>query len=683
VRTAPAPEVGIEQAQAALAAGRFDDALACLAPLLPPRQPEAVSACRLWLLSAEALVGLGRRAEARGHLIHAWVPPGPLLALPGLRAHELQIRLRLGELLHLGDALTRCLDALGEDRAGRAALLADLARAHDDAGELEAALRCWEEALALSDDGGCGAHLQLGRLEHLRGNDVAALEHFAVADGEEASLRKALIIGQPVDAQPSPLARVVDDFSRGPAAEGVAEKALRLGTLALREGLWRDARDWLARAARLASEEGITDLRRRALEGSARVAAAEGDYQRASGLYELAVREGAGPDGLLDLLLAAACRRGDALAVLEFGELRRCDPGLPPWAIDGRPFGAEIQQPEAGFSPEGALVNSPGRKPWVDWLRDRARPATPAVPHLARLAELQLALSPGQVFASLHVVGPEAWLLVCTADAVSVTSASPIDQMASSLDERLRALGEGPLGEALWRATEGAHQLLWVSDAPEDIPVVALRRGGRYLVERVSVVHAVSGSLLVHQANHPAPWRWGRAVVVDGPEADGIAATFWFPTRLPGPDGLAAHLPSAKLVHLPAGECPKGDVDGLPLVVLGGAGVQAARALLARGARSVVAGLWRGPTEWDQNASPLLWAFYRHLMTHPPAEALALAQRELLYTPTVSWAGFAFFGDPLSLPAAGWPWAWLARWGQSRHAQLFPSEGSKEASHAV
>jgi 3-hydroxymyristoyl/3-hydroxydecanoyl-(acyl carrier protein) dehydratase len=36
--------------------------------------------------------------------------------------------------------------------------------------------------------------------------------------------------------------------------------------------------------------------------------------------------------------------------------------GLPPLAIDGRPFGAESQQPT---SPEGASVNSPGREPWA------------------------------------------------------------------------------------------------------------------------------------------------------------------------------------------------------------------------------------------------------------------------------------------------------------------------------
>src|SRR5262249_30838956 len=185
VQTAPAPDVGIEQAQAALAAGRFDEALACLTPLLPPRQADAVSACRLWLLSAEALVGLGRCPEARGHLIHAWVPPGPLLALPALRAHELQIRLQLGELPHLGDALAHCLDALGKDLPSRGLLLAELARAQDASGEREAALRCWEEALPLSgttpawSQERLQAHLQLGRLEHLRGNDDAALEHYA------------------------------------------------------------------------------------------------------------------------------------------------------------------------------------------------------------------------------------------------------------------------------------------------------------------------------------------------------------------------------------------------------------------------------------------------------------------------------------------------------------------------
>jgi len=49
----------------------------------------------------------------------------------------------------------------------------------------------------------------------------------------------------------------------------------------------------------------------------------------------------------------------------------------------------------------------------------------------------------------------------------------------------------------------------------------------------------------VHHARHPAPWRWGRAAVVTEatevlPEAaregDGVAASFWFSTRLHGKD---------------------------------------------------------------------------------------------------------------------------------------------------
>src|SRR5262249_6779766 len=39
-------------------------------------------------------------------------------------------------------------------------------------------------------------------------------------------------------------------------------------------------------------------------------------------------------------------------------------PGFPPWAIDERPFGAKDGLWLLAFSPEGASVNSPGRKPW-------------------------------------------------------------------------------------------------------------------------------------------------------------------------------------------------------------------------------------------------------------------------------------------------------------------------------
>ena len=62
--------------------------------------------------------------------------------------------------------------------------------------------------------------------------------------------------------------------------------------------------------------------------------------------------------------------------------------GLPPWAIDCRPFGAKTW-----ISPEGAAVNSPGREPWEE-MEYVNGPLPPRLPRLLRPRPLRRRLRP-------------------------------------------------------------------------------------------------------------------------------------------------------------------------------------------------------------------------------------------------------------------------------------------------
>jgi CHAT domain-containing protein len=71
-----------------------------------------------------------------------------------------------------------------------------------------------------------------------------------------------------------------------------------------------------------------------------------------------------------------------------------------------------------------------------------------------------------------------------------------------------------------------------------------------------------------------------------------------------------------------------------------------ASAFLYAGAGSVVATLWRID---DRGAAELATRFYRHLQDRAPAEALTLAQRDLLRSESFRrpyyWAGYRISGD--------------------------------------
>jgi tetratricopeptide (TPR) repeat protein len=194
-------------AQVDIAAGRLSRALGRVETLLPlcgRLTPELVA--RLRLLAAEALARLRRPDEARAQL--ALVPPAPLDNRALLRLRALRIRLWLGELALVGDDLAACaheLEAMG-DSVNLALLLCEQGRALDRTGDVPAALACWrraDELTRLLGDSAIRADVlvQLGRLEHLRGDLGAALDRFDAAcrcagDGPhaaEATLRRALV----------------------------------------------------------------------------------------------------------------------------------------------------------------------------------------------------------------------------------------------------------------------------------------------------------------------------------------------------------------------------------------------------------------------------------------------------------------------------------------------------------
>jgi CHAT domain-containing protein len=389
------------------------------------------------------------------------------------------------------------------------------------------------------------------------------------------------------------------------------------------------------------------------------------------------------------------------------------------------------------------------------WLADRSRLSAGTLPALADLRELERRLPRDGIYAAPSLVGDDLVLLIVRpgrggrviraagaaptvrtqAEAFRRTLATQLDRFRSGLplgrnhrtelDGRLSDLGQGPLGQALATATAWEHEpaalLIW---APDDefhgLPISAVRRGGRYLVEDLSVIHTFSGSLYAHQvrAKRGRWWRLRRrqAVVVAGspddslpyaePEGRGVLAAFTSGRLLRGGEAnlatVRARMPSARVVHfachadiplgrphrarveLPSGErwyaseWPREPVRDLPLVTLSACRSGEVASLFGRevfglvtgvlggGARAVVAGLWSVP---DRQAMPFMFAFYHHLMAHDPTTALALAQREALddsQSHPLFWSVFAIFGDPRALPP---PVAWMRWWARRRQTR--------------
>jgi hypothetical protein len=393
-----------------------------------------------------------------------------------------------------------------------------------------------------------------------------------------------------------------------------------------------------------------------------------------------------------------------------------------------------------------------------DFLRSRSRRGDAALPALPELAELEGLLPTRTVYVAASLLDDELYLLaVRHGEGGRVFrapgSAVPLrEQMGSlrccldaqlgryrrglpvgkperdELDGRLNELGRGPLGTALAQVLEAGRmpeeRLVWVPDATlHGLPIHALRRCGRYLIQDHAVVFAFSGALFAHQvrAGRRSRRRIGPALVVaESPavlqdatrEGEGVATTFSRSCMLRGSQATKAtigrHLPHARAVHFAchayfdvhhplaaAIRLPSGDtwralewldapVDGLPLVTFSACRSAEVAPLVGRevfglvtgalggGVRAVLAGLW--PVT-DREALPLMWRFYRHRITCDLATALALGQREAIASAGSSplfWAAFTLFGDADALPPPGRWWRRWARWCQRRHARRFP-----------
>jgi hypothetical protein len=393
-----------------------------------------------------------------------------------------------------------------------------------------------------------------------------------------------------------------------------------------------------------------------------------------------------------------------------------------------------------------------------DYLRDRGRRPDAVLPALPDLAALQRALPPGVLYAAPVLADDELYLLPVTREGAPqvLRAAGPGravrealealrgclgSQLAryrrgfplgrperAELDRWLEALGHGPLGELLAQALEGSRprprRLLWVPDGPlHGLPVQALRRDGRYLIESWEVVWTFSGAVCVHQAHTGRQTRGPvrpAVVVTEAPavlpeaarEGRGVAASFLWSRVLHGractrralrgrlararvahfachaqfdgehPLAAAVVLPSQELLH--ALEWLEEPVRGLPLVtlsacrsaevapLLGGEMFGLVTGLLGGGVRAVLAGLW--PVA-DREALGLMWRFYRERLSSDLATALARAQRQALSAADASplfWAAFALFGDAAAWPAPGLFGRWLAAWRRRRHERYFP-----------
>jgi tetratricopeptide (TPR) repeat protein len=562
-----------------------------------------------------------------------------------------------------------------------------------------------------------------------------------------------------------------------------ARLALAAGMLALACGDRGEARRWLSEAERLARALDLPEVLWRALQARGQMAAEAGEDEEARRLLEEAVRASEAQAqklrhrtdaathrlrraDVLRLLTRAACRRGDAAAVFRYQELDRGRLLLELWRgapPSGRtPLGdspelLDLERQIAACADEARREELLLRRDRLfdDYLRDRSRRGDGALPALPELADLEKALPAGTVYAAPTLVEDELYLLVVRAGQGARVVRAPgsalrlTEQVQAfrrcldgqlrryrggwpmgpgergALDALLEELGQGCLGDALTGALDAGpapERLLWVPDgALHGLPVHALRRGGRYLVERHEVVFTFGGALFVHQARARRRRRWGRAVVVTEAEAvlpaaaregAGVAAGFFWPRRLHGPAATRAVLrrrlasapavhfachatfdtqrPLAASVQLPSGEGWRAlewldePLAGLPLVTLSACRSAEVAPLVGRevfglvtgllgaGARAVVAGLW--PVA-DREAVPFMWDFYRRRLTADLPAALARAQRGALSGPASSplfWGAFALFGDPGALPAPGRGWRWLARWRQRRHARRFP-----------
>jgi CHAT domain-containing protein len=709
---------------------------------------------------------------------------------PGLRPVHADAQLQLGRLEHLRGRLGPALEHL--DRAGKHGLAVQVLEArlrrllvlldldHWNAGRAEAAELLPGDLATLPEE-----VQPLGRFVRalLDGNSTTkqSLEfqgHHAARQGREEEARAFYAAALAAAHGPQRQARL--SLALGLLADGAdgSEGWLRQAELLARASDLPDvllrslvARGHLA-AAREQGEAEARQLFEQAVILSEAQAAEIGNLRRRQ------------RHTVLRHLLDAACRHGDPAEVFRYQESERGRLLLEWLAADPAPQGrptlfnrpdwqdlaARIATCEDELAAASSWRHSSLRRQREELLvlrdtllerhlLDRDRPCGALLPAIPNLAELAACLPAGTLDAAPVLARDGLYLLGVTRDGPArvVSGGAPSSAVSDAcaalrgeletqmrryqqgwalgpddrarLDQRLDALGDGPLGRAMADLLDEHSQrrLLWAPDpALHGLPIHAVRLDGRYLVERSEVVWTFAGALVVqqHATRRQRRGRWRPAVAVAddpatlpaaGREAEGVAAVFLRGRSRTGASAdrlwLRGCLARARLVHLachaefdagrPLGAClrlPSREVlhalewleepvRGLPLVTLsacraaqvaalaGGEMFGLVTGLLGGGVRAVVAGLW--PVA-DEETPPLMWSFYRHLTRESLPAALARAQREALSLPEGSplfWAAFALFGDPDAVRPPPVPWRWLASWRQRRHARRYPGPG--------
>jgi tetratricopeptide (TPR) repeat protein len=436
-------------------------------------------------------------------------------------------------------------------------------------------------------------------------------------------------------------------LAASPSPQRQARLALALGLLATDTGDPQEADSWLRRAEELARTLDLPEVLGRTLQARGQlVAESGGDEEHARRLFEEAVliaetQAGQFSHGVdaaayrqkgatvLRHLLRAACRRGDAASVFRYQELERGRLLLDLWRAAAGPsqraalfdradltdlegqIAACLQRPvdNPGSGEEKEQRRTPRRLEELqlerdrlleEYLRDRSRRASAALPELPELTDLQRALPPGTLYLAPTVVDDEALYLLAVSregpprvlcsegsaagclDALAQWRGCLTTQLAryqrgfplgpaerAELDDRLADLHRGPLGDVLSQALDQhrspGQRLVWVPDGPlHGLPLHALRHRGRYLIEDLEVVGAFSGALVVYQARtrRQTRGRFRPAVVVTEvpavlPEAaregQAVAASFLWSRTLHGGAATRAALrrwlARARVVH--------------------------------------------------------------------------------------------------------------------------------------
>jgi tetratricopeptide (TPR) repeat protein len=712
-------------------------------------------------IRADVLIQRGRLEHLRGHLQAALDCYDGALACrpPQPQQQEVQLRqflvyLELNQWARVRSAYPRVLgpggpDGLPEEVRGLARMVAALLD-----GGVQAAASTEARAYDALQRGEHGAAVSLYRQALSETSSPPRQARLALALGELALLGDAAVEAQRWLSQAEDQARELD----------------------LPEVLWRALHAQGQLAARLQHDE---ERARRCFEEALVVSEQQARKLRHgtdAAAYHLH------RTGVLRQLLHAACQGGDAAAVFRYQEMERGRLLLDLWREAGAAarrgsltVPAELMELERKAEelarqidtvpPTAAEATHRRYRELLlqrdrlldDFLRDASRRGDSALPALPDLTDLAAALPDGAVYLAPCLVEDRVYLLAVRRGqgGRAFASRGTVQGLRSQLDtfrrcleaqlqryalglplgrdERqeldglLDGLGEGPLGDVLGQALAAGgvrgERLFW---APDDVlhgvPLAAVRRHGRYLIEEHAVAVTFGGALLVHQQRVPrAARRWRPALVVTEtpevlPEAaregEGVAATFFRRRLLHGPAATRAavrrHLATARAVHfachayfdarhplaasigLPGGEPWRAvewlqeAAEGLPLVTLsacrsaevgplvGKEVFGLVTGLLGSGVRAVLAGLW--PIA-DREARPFMWRFYRHRLTNDLADALALTQRETLREAAGSplfWSAFALFGDPLALPAPGRWGCWWASWRQRRHARRYP-----------